>query len=842
MPFPSKSSTGADSSPESFSSFFRRSYFSAISWIIYKIMMVVVIAATIICAFIPLLNILGYEFAAIIGLLTCHFTAILIIREFNRLRSGLEYRSPFTAGPHSRLVVWGVILGVLAAIGWMLIVPLVMIVLTGLLFSIRNCDPLTGFIFYITIPLVSSFFTASVASFCALSTPSNRSAGWLYFGILIIFFIRILVRFSFGHTIGLHDPYIGTLNLPLYAQEANPDPGFLYSRLFAFIFAIFVVNLTILTPCERNQNYSFKNIFASLFKPDRFLPEIQAFLLTGVLLIVGLYYMGPLGVEITRNYLEHRLDAQIVSEHFIIRYPSDGEVEEDIERIVEQHEYYYWSIYNEIQVAPDGPIRAYIYPDRATKTFLTGVGSSVYAKPWTGEIHVEYNRNQIRALKHELVHVISAPMGLAIFGSSLLGGYGEGIAEGVQWNSGNDLTYHTWTAALREADDPYYDGTFFPRETSPIVLFPEKSMMLPTIISNFKSGGFYAGRITMNYYVSASHTKWFIDTYGIDAYKSAYISNDTARATGLSASEMVEKWMSYLDHVPIKNGEIEFARLAFAPKKFTVRVCAHELAEHERLADEYNRRQDWDSAYDEYSILLDFSPENPRYAYQQLRMLYYGERYDIALRGIETVRTWESYEGWELYFSLLEGDIYARSDRQLMALEAYRNALDNALTSDHQNNAILRIKVLESPAIDEFLAAFREDDNARWRYERARTLDDTWVPVYYLAGSLIADRMYEEAEELYLECLSLNPEYDFIRRSCLFNLGVCAYRAEEYELARENFRQANEITEILYLEGHPDWDRVIPLDRLDAWAAVITDWLERCNWRESWEGVTTSQQ
>ncbi len=795
------------------------------------------LVVTIVCAFIPLLNILAYEFAAVIGLIVSHFTAILVIREINLIREGLSHRGPVSEGPHSRLVVWGVILGAVAAVGWLMLIPLAGMVILDLILSIRNCDPLTGFIFFMTIPVISSFFAGAVAVFCSLVTPNRSRAGWLYFAILLVFFVRMLLRFGVGHTIGLHDPFIGTLNLPLYSQEANPDFGFLYSRLFVLIFSVFLVNLSVLFACGKFQYYGFRNLFGNFRKFDTFMPELQTLMMTGVILIVGLCNMGPLGIEITRNYLEHKLDGEIVTEHFIIRYPTGGEVEEDIERVAENHEFYYWSIYNEIQTAPDGLIRAYIYPDRDTKTFLTGVGSSVYAKPWTGEIHVEYSRNNIRALKHELVHVISAPMGVPFFGSSLLVGYGEGIAEGLEWNTGNNLTYHTWTAALREADDPYYDGPFFPRDTAPDKLFPENASGLSLLLSNFNQGGFYEGRITMNYYVSASHTKWFIDTYGIDAYKTAYIANDTVRAAGINSTEATRLWMDYLDHVPLKNGEIEFARLAFAPRKFTVRVCAHETAEHERLAGEFIRRRDWDSAYGEYSILLDFSPENIRYAYQQIRMLYFDERYDAALRGIAVVREWPSSEGWETYLLLLEGDIYARSGQLVMALEAYEEAYDEALATDHRETSEMRIAVLESPALDEFLAAYREENNARWRYERARAIDDGWLPIYNVAGSLIGDRLYEEAQELYLECLALDPEFQFVKRNCLYNLGVCAYRAGEYSLAGENFLEAYNIAESLYVESHPSWDRVIPLDRLDVWAASVSDWIKRCEWRQDWPGI-----
>ncbi|MCK4720930.1 hypothetical protein KAU08_09730, partial [bacterium] len=424
-----------------FARFFTGTYLRALSWFWYKIMLGVMLVVTVVCAFIPLLNILAYEFAAVVGLIVSHFTAILVIREINLIRDSLSHRSPFSEGPHSRLVVWGVIRGAMASVGWLMLIPLAGMVILDLILSIRNCDPLTGFIFFITIPVISSIFAGAVAVFCSLVTPNRSRAGWLYFAILIVFLIRMLLRFGVGHTIGLHGPFIGTLNLPLYSQEANPDFGFLYSRLFVLIFSVFTVNLSILLACGKFQYYGFRNLFGNFRKVDSFMPELQTLVVTGVILIVGFYNMGPLGIEITRNYLEHELDGEIVTEHFIIRYPTGGEVEEDIERVAEHHEYYYWSIYNEIQTAPDGLIRTYIYPDRDTKTFLTGVGSSVYAKPWTGEIHVEYSRNNIRALKHELVHVISAPMGVPFFGSSLLVGYGEGIAEGLEWNTGNNLTY-----------------------------------------------------------------------------------------------------------------------------------------------------------------------------------------------------------------------------------------------------------------------------------------------------------------------------------------------------------------------------------------------------------------
>lgn len=828
---PKRTLLSTDTREENFQGFFRDAYSSVLKWTSYRIFLVLMALIAVISSRIALLNILAYEFSAITGPIVCHFTAFALIREIFRIRPAISQRSPYTTGPHPRIVIWGTSLGVLAAAGWLLFIPLVLILLLDLAFSVRNCDLLTGIGFYITIPVISSIFASSLGVFSALACPTRKLANLMYSGIVILFAVRIVVKLSYGHTIGLNDPFMGSFNLPLYDEEANLDSGFLYSRLFTLITSKFLLNCAILTADNRFQRFHLRNIKANLRDPGRFLPEIETTLTALVLIIAALYFQGPLGIDVTRRFINHELDGRLETEHFVIRYPSDGDVAEDLERIAEEHEYFYYSIFNEIQVAPDGPIRSYIYADTKSKTFLTGVGSSVYAKPWTGEIHVEYQKNSIEALKHELVHVMSAPMGLPFFGSSLLGAYGEGIAEGIQWDSGNDLTYHQWSAALREAQDPYTNGPFFPSETAPWAL----------INRNFGPGGFFVGRISMNYYLSASYTRWFLDTYGIDAYKTAYIRNDTLAAINLSKEETAATWMEYLDHVPVSEDEISFAAFGFAPPKFTVQVCAHELAEHERLAGEFSSRKDWPRAIEEYTLLLDFSPQNTRYGYRLAQAMYLREDFEGALSRIREIRSWPGADaGWIAYLALLEGDIYARMGNIVESGRSYATAMDVAINESLENTATLRIDILNSPARDEFLAALEDVDNSRWHYERAKNQNGGWIADYYLGLDLISNRKYEEAELYFLQCLHNSPSRDFIRRNALYYLGICAYRKNEYQLASENFQQASDFSGEIFIARHPDYDGLIPLERLDSWSALCSDWIMRSQWRATWSGISDS--
>lgn len=817
-----------DSMPEGFGRYFLGAYFSAIGSRGYWIFFIFIAVFGLIASRIALINILGYEYSAFIALFTSHFTAILVIHEFNRIKESILFRGPYVLGPHPRLMIWGIVLGSIAATAWILLFALIEIFALDLIFKIRNCDPLTGLGFYLTIPFLSSFFAASIAINCALTTKTRRMAIFFYFLIVFIFVLRAFLVIFRGPTIGLNDPFLGAIILPIYEEETNLDSGFLFSRLLVFAVSIFLTVFASLLSDSKFRNYSLRFFPANVVNPDNFLPEIQNFIVVLILIVLGLYYKGPLGIETSRLYLEHVLNGKLVTEHFIIRYPRNSEVERNIGRVAEEHEYYYWSINNEIGPVVKGPVKSYVYPDRRTKTFLTGVGSSVYAKPWTGEIHVEFNPNRINALKHELVHVLSANMGNRLTGSSWLGAYGEGIAEGVSWDTGNDLTHHQWAAALRKAIDPHTNEPFFTDD-----------MALLLITRNFRQGGFYVGRITMNYYLSASYTKWFLDVFGAEAYRKAYIRNDTLAAVGLSPNDVAKAWLEYLDHVPVTESDIAYAVLAFSPPKFTVRVCAHELAEHERLASEFSSASLWKDAYREYTKLLEFSPQNIRYGYYQVAMLYNMENYPEALARIAQIKEWKTADiGWLSYLTQLEGDCYARMGRLIEAARLYKNTIDTAVSNNLRESATLRLEILKSPAREEFMNAQKEKSDARWRYERASEKDLTWLPVYYLGTSLVADRKYSEAPEYLVKCLRLNPPYPFVQRLCFYYLGICAYRTNQYELAEQNFRKALEISEQLFLESHSGYDSIISINRLDTWSASCADWLQRTAWRRTWQDIS----
>lgn len=822
-------------SPDTYRSLFRDTYFSVTMSKGYLFWLSFLMILTLGSRWIPLSNTLGYEFSAFIAVVLFVVTAIFITGRFAKLKPVIEHRSPFSPGPHSRIFVWGVILGVLAAMFWLWLLPLVGILAVGMIFSIRNCDPATGFLFYLFIPVVTVFFSAAISAAASLTSGSKRVAINLIVLVAAGFFLRLVIRIAFGHVMNPLDPILGFIVLPMYESETNFTTGFALSRLMLFVISIFIINISILFADSKFQSYRITNFFTNFRSPDSFLSEIQTILVTLILITLGFWFQGPLGMEITRNYLHHELNGMVVTDHFIIRYPTGGEVEDDIDRLADDHEFFYYQIFREIGVAPDGPIRAYIYPDRRTKTRLTGAGGNVYAKPWTGEIHVEYSRNTINALKHELVHVISAPMGVPVFGSSTIGGYGEGIAEGIEWSPAGDMLPHAWAAALREADDPYAEGAkLFPRDVLPNTLFPENTWWFSMLLGNGSAGGFYGGRLGLNYTVSASHTRWFLDEFGIEAYRKVYIRNNTQAGLGMSSTEVAELWMEYLDHVPVMQSEIDFAFLAYSPPKFTMRVCAHELAEHQRLALEHTQKQDWEKAFDEYAILVDFSPGNISYGYQQAKMLFNQEMYDETLEFIAGLKEWESADAsWQAYLTLLEGDTYARLGQLNTASLKYQEALDGSLNQSGKENVLLRFEVLNSPAMDEYLAAFKEIDNQLWRYELARELDDTWLPFYYIGSKLVADRNYVEAQEMLLECLRKNPSEDFVRRNCLYYLGICAYRNEEYSLARQNFQDAGVIAQEMYVESHPAWDGVIRIDRLAPWVAAVGNWLEKCDWKEN---------
>jgi len=219
-------------------------------------------------------------------------------------------------------------------------------------------------------------------------------------------------------------------------------------------------------------------------------------------------------------------------------------------------------------------------------------------------------------------------------------------------------------------------------------------------------------------------------------------------------------------------------------------------------------------------------------------MLYNMDEFDAALELVSSMRHWEGADAaWQAYLDHLEGDILASQGKSLEAAQAYSKALESSPNNSLREASILRLEILRSPAREELMAAVKEKSTASWRYSRAVMIDESWLPRYYLGVQMLSDLEYEVAQENLLECVRRNPSHAFVRRNCYYYLGVCAYRLKRYALAKLNFETAKRISESIFLEQHPAYDGVIPLDRLNTWSAACNDWLRRCEWRETWRGI-----
>ena len=141
---------------------------SYVSWRRYLIWVGVTAAVGLVLCFVPLFDLLGYEFslalAVVASLATGHIAAAYPARVRDQL-------APF---PGARWTVARLYL-VCTSYGLsLLLVPLILISLNAL--RVRNCDPLEGVGFYIMGPVASVLVTSAWGRGLGLSLPRQRSA------------------------------------------------------------------------------------------------------------------------------------------------------------------------------------------------------------------------------------------------------------------------------------------------------------------------------------------------------------------------------------------------------------------------------------------------------------------------------------------------------------------------------------------------------------------------------------------------------------------------------------------------------------------------------------------
>ena len=223
----------------------------------------------------------------------------------------------------------------------------------------------------------------------------------------------------------------------------------------------------------------------------------------------------------------------------MIHYDPGSKASENIELIADDHEWRYSEVSKYLDLDLSNKINSYVYPDTNTRKKYFGSLHATVANPIHQEIHQVYSSFPIGELKHELVHILSAEFGTRYLKISPKLGLVEGLAVAVDWPM-NTLDKHQLAKTLILNGD------------------------LNGNLKDFMGYGFWYYPQPVSYTLMGSYSRYLIDNFGVENFKTYYKSGDTD-VYGKNEDELIASWVKYL------NKEIELPENAkqFSEHKFS---------------------------------------------------------------------------------------------------------------------------------------------------------------------------------------------------------------------------------------------------------------------------------
>jgi hypothetical protein len=504
-------------------------------------------ALALVLDFVPLFDVLGYDFAFALGLATALAAVDVGQGAVVRWRS----RHPGQALDARALagVLGTAVGGVLAALA----PPLLLSLANGL--RVRDCSLGAGLAFFVLLPVGTAVYGAPAGVLAGVL--ARRRGRLLAWAIPLFSLGWTLWRLYFGPAVFAFDPFGGYFPGPIYDEALRPPERLVYFRLvnLAWIAAAVAVGLAAV-----GRGFDVRR-------------WRRGFALAAVpLLVLGLALFqarGSLGLSIGRGDLVAVLDRTLETEHFVVHYSAaSGKTRADLGLQREDLEFRYQQLVEILGAEPAGPVTIWEFPNADVKKVYVGAGHTLYAKPWTREIFLQTERFPSSRLRHELAHVFAGAFGDRMFGVAF------------RWRWRGPLPVPTLAMGLVEglaeaADTSDPDGATTIHQDAAAMIADGLAPPLAAVVGAGFSGQSGARAYTM----AGSFCAFLLETRGADELRELYRSAgdfDGVYRTPLSTLEA--EWRQFLKKQPINERDKARASEQFRRPAIFKKVCARELA------------------------------------------------------------------------------------------------------------------------------------------------------------------------------------------------------------------------------------------------------------------------
>jgi hypothetical protein len=497
--------------------------------------------------FVPLFDVLGYDFSFAMGLATA--LAGVDVGEGVAAR----WRRAHPGAPLDGVTVLRLVRAALATALGALVLPLLLSLANAA--RVRNCSLGAGLGFYLLLPVATAVYAAPAGLLAGLFV--RRRARAVAFALPVASLAWALARLYGEPAVFAFDPFGGFFPGPIYDEALRPPARLVLFRLANLVW--------IATPL------AFAVAAAGRGRAWRQwrrwpLGVALALLATSVALFAQ---RGALGFAVRRPDLAQALDATLRTDHFVVHYASAaGKSPTDLALETEDLEFRYHQLAETLGVEPAGLVTVWEFPSADAKKALVGAGQTLYAKPWTREIFLQTERFPSGRLRHELAHVFAGAFGDPWFGVAF------------RWRWKGPLPVPTLAMGLVEglaeaADVSDPDGASTVHQEAAAMIADGRAPPLVDVVG----AGFSTLSGARAYTLAGSFCAFLLETRGPERLRALYRSAgnfiDVYRAP---LSNLEQEWRQFLTKQPLTRRDRASASEHFRRPAIFKKVCARELA------------------------------------------------------------------------------------------------------------------------------------------------------------------------------------------------------------------------------------------------------------------------
>jgi hypothetical protein len=517
--------------------------------------------------FVPLFNVLGYEWCLAVAVLAAvagaHLGAVLTTRA-RRLRApAVDVRRP--GATVARLYA-----GVVARTWLMMVAPLVVIV--GNAARVRNCDLAGGLAWFVMLPLASAAMGAALGVVVGLARPWRRAwaPSLLALGGIVGSIVWALVRYYRTPPISAYDPFFGYFAGALYDEDVGIGAALVWARLYQAALAT-----TALAGCALlldGTTLALRGRAAG----RRWAPLALTVAAAGFAL--GLHARGAqLRFALDADDVARALGGEKRTAHCVLHYSPTGPYASQIDAFAIDVEFRWAQHARLFARPPSSPIHLFLFDSPAQKRMLVGASNTMVTKGWRGETYLHYDGWPQSSLAHELAHVFATSFGDPLLGSSHHGiHFNIGLMEGVavaaawsEWEPWQPLSPHQIVEVLREA-----------------------KVVEEGALARVMGPGFYELGVSEAYAIAGSFCRFLIDTRGADKLMAIHRVGGRQDAWrliyGVDFAALDVEWRRFVDGQVVSAADRAFALDWLRRPSVFGRPCAHAVA--------VERQQAWQAA------------------------------------------------------------------------------------------------------------------------------------------------------------------------------------------------------------------------------------------------------